>query len=50
MNVFPHLPGDANYSKQAVETDVTIDENKDEGLMLGVHINQFIIFIIMINV
>ena len=45
-NVYPHLPGDAKDSKQAEAIHVTIAEIKDEGLMLGVLINQFIIFII----
>jgi hypothetical protein len=45
-NVYPYLPGDAKYSEKGKATNVTIAENKDEGLMLGVLINQFIIFII----
>ena len=45
-NVYPHLPGDANNSKESEATNRTYNENKDESLMLGVLINQFIIFII----
>ena len=45
-NVYPHLPGDVNSSKHDKATNVTMAENKDDGLMLGVLINQFIIFIV----
>ena len=45
-NVYPHLPGDVNVLKEVEISNITINEVKDEGLMLGVLINQSIIFII----
>jgi hypothetical protein len=45
-NVYPHLPSDANVLKEEVISKITVNEIKDEGLMLGVLINQSIIFII----
>ena len=45
-NVYPHLPRDDKVSKKVETSNITIIYNKDEGLMLGVLINQFIIFIV----
>ena len=45
-NVYPHLPGDVGALKEVEISNITINEITDEGLMLGVLINQSIIFII----
>ena len=45
-NIYPHLSGDGNNSNESEATNRTYNENKDEGLMLGVLINQFILVII----
>jgi hypothetical protein len=45
-NVYPHLPGDVKALKEVETSNISINEIKDEGLMLGVLINQSIIFII----
>ena len=45
-NGYPHLLGDVKVLKEVEIYNVTINEIKDEGLMLGVLINQSMIFII----
>ena len=42
-NVYPHLPRDVKVSKKVETSNITIVEKKDEGLMLGVLINQSLI-------
>ena len=45
-NVYPYLPDAAMESVKVMAANVTIRGTLDEGLMLGVLINQSVIFII----